>query len=156
MAALPASLASLTEREAITDALYRAVIGLDTADQALFNSAMTDDTFLELAGHELSGRDAVNSGMYDFIATLTTTHHLSNIRVDVKPGASEAKVTATAIAQHCRPGPEGAAPGAQKFLAGTMYYIDVVKDAKDELWKAKKWVLKVMWREGDESIMGRG
>ncbi|CAJ2512263.1 Uu.00g052780.m01.CDS01 [Anthostomella pinea] len=133
--ALPASLPSLTEREAITDTLYRAIVGIDTADKALFDSALADDGRIEISGHVMEGREAIHAGMFDFISTkLTTTHFLSNIRIDVKPGATTAKVTAQSLAQHCRPG-DGTQPGAAKFLAGGMYFVDVAKDEKDGLWK---------------------
>lgn len=59
MAQLPIALSSLSVREAITDALYRGVIGLDTADVALFDSAFTDDASFDLNSNVLDGRSAI-------------------------------------------------------------------------------------------------
>ena len=44
--ALPRSLNNLTVREAIADTLYRYIIGLDTANATLFDSAFTVDALL--------------------------------------------------------------------------------------------------------------
>jgi hypothetical protein len=38
-------------------------------------------------------------------------------------------------------------------MVGGEYLIDLVKDEKDGVWKIKKWVLDVIWREGDRSVM---
>ena len=72
---------------------------------------------------------------------------VSNVRVDVKDGANTASLTANALAQHCPPG-KGKEPDAPKFLVGSEYGIDLIRDETDGLWKIKKWVLDVLWRQG--------
>ena len=79
---------------------------------------------------------------------------ISNVRVDVKDGADTASLTAYALAQHCPPG-KGKEPDASKYLAGGEYCIDLIKDEADGLWKIKKWVLNVIWSQGDASVMQR-
>ena len=69
-------------------------------------------------------------------------------------GASEAAVTASAFAQHYRAG-EGMKVGATGLLAGGFYFVDAVKCDEDGLWRAKRWGLKVTWREGDASVMAQ-
>jgi hypothetical protein len=45
----PQALTSLTLREAVADALYRAILGFDHYDLSMFNSAFTgEDVLLEL------------------------------------------------------------------------------------------------------------
>lgn len=85
---------------------------------------------------------------------MDTTHMISNVRVDVKDGADTASLTAYALAQHCPPG-KGKELDAPKYLVGGEYWIDLVRDEGDGLWKIKKWVLDVIWRQGDASIMQR-
>lgn len=79
---------------------------------------------------------------------------LSNIRVDVKEGADTASLVAYALAQHCPPG-RGKEPDGPKYLTGGEYWIDLVRDESDGLWKIKKWVLDIVWRQGDASVMQR-
>lgn len=147
----PHVLSGLTAREAITDTLYRAVNGLDTANSALFNSALTDDSVFDLNGTVSSGREEIRTGIYEKVAHLDTTHFITNVRVNVKDGADVAKMTATALAQHFRP-KQGNVPGATHFLGGSQYDIDLVKDAADGLWKAKHWKMTITWSEGDYAV----
>ncbi|KAK6076178.1 hypothetical protein SCUP234_07346 [Seiridium cupressi] len=59
--ALPANLASpLTESEASADALYRAVLAFDHADEALRLSALTEDIVAEMPGASVKGSDALS------------------------------------------------------------------------------------------------
>ena len=150
--ALPSALSFLVAREAIADAIYRCVIGLDTADIALFDSAFTQDASFDLNGNVLDGLNAIHTGCYDSVAKLDTTHFVTNIRADIKDGEPKASVTASALARHYRP-QQGRAPGATHFTSGSLYYIDCVKDSRDGSWKIVHWRLKSIWFEGDFGIM---
>jgi len=154
----PHTLTSLTPREAITDALYRAVIGFDSNDISIFNSAFAgEDVIFELNdGHTrvVNGLSAIHTQVLDQVGPMDTTHMISNVRVAVKDGAGTASLTAYALAQHCPPG-RGKEPDGPKFLVGGEYWIDLVRDEGDGLWKIKKWVLNVIWRQGDASVMQR-
>lgn len=152
---LPARLSPpLSDREAINDAIYRAAIGLDTDDVDLFDSAFTDDGTFELNGRVIEGREAVHSQMFDFISKLDTTHLITNTRINVDEGGSTASATASAIAQHYRGG-QGQDPAASRFLSGGMYWLDLVKDEKEGLWRVNNWKLKSVWGEGDMGVMTR-
>ena len=151
--ALPFALPSLSVREAITDALYRCVNGLDTADTALFDSAFTQDAIFDLNGDNvMEGLDAIHTGCYDRVAKMDTTHLMSNVRVNIIDGESKASLTASGLAQHYRLG-QGREPGATRFLTGCFYFLDCVKDEKDGLWKIKHWRLKIIWTEGDVGVV---
>jgi SnoaL-like domain len=152
----PHVLTSLTPREAITDALYRAVIGFDRNDMEVFNSSFIgEEVTFEFKGdasrtaHDLT---TIRNGVLSHVGPMDTTHSISNIRVDVKDGADTASLTCYALAQHCPPG-RGKEPDGPKLLVGGEYLVDLVKDEKDGLWKIKKWVLDVIWRQGDRSVM---
>jgi len=151
----PQTLTSLTPREAIADALYRAVLGCDRNDLAIFNSAFTQDITAEIrgeGGRSLQGLDDVRAYILGGVGPMDTTHSISNIRVDVKDGADTASLTAYALAQHCPPG-RGQELDGPKLLVGGEYSIDLVRDDADGLWKMTKWVLDVVWRQGDRSVM---
>ena len=148
---LPAVLSpSLTDREAVADALYRCVGGLDTADSALFNSAFTGDAVFDLNGTIMDGLDAINEQCYASVSKLDTTHFLTNVRINVVD--DKAEVTCSALAQHYRPG-QGMQAGASRMLAGSLYWVDLVKDGTDGLWKMKYWKLKPTWGEGDWGVV---
>lgn len=59
--ALPHKLSSLDPREAVTDARYRAINGIDQDDVALFDSALTGDATMYLFGTVLEGLDALHT-----------------------------------------------------------------------------------------------
>jgi hypothetical protein len=149
--ALPISLAGgLTDREAIADALYRAVLAIDHADEALLRSAMTEDASTEIPGVvAANGIEELKATVYDRVSKLDTTHFLSNIRVNIE-SATTAKVSCSAMAQHVRTG-QGMNPASIKFTSGALYQCDVVK--VDELWKIKYWKAQMVWFDGDRSVM---
>lgn len=61
---------------------------------------------------------------------------------------------AYALAQHC-PSGRGKEPDGPKYLVGGEYFIDLLKDEEDGMWKIKTWILEVIWRQGDRSVMQR-
>ncbi len=80
---------------------------------------------------------------------------LSNILIDVKYGADKASITAYALALHCPPG-RGKEVDAPKYLVAGEYQMELVRHDEDGLRKVRKWVLGVIWKQGDSSVMGRG
>ena len=101
---LPAKLTgALTEREAIADALYRAVLAFDHADEALLLSAVTEDISAEMSGSSAKGVAELKAAFFDRVSKLDTTHFLSNMRINIE-SATTATVTCSAMAQHLRPG----------------------------------------------------
>ena len=131
------------------------MLGLDTGDTLLFDSAwVADGCTFDLNGTVLSGLDAIHSDCYNHISKLDTTHTVSNIRINVEEGdnAKEASMTATGVAQHYREG-EGLKPDAPRLLAGSQYMLDLVKDGKDGVWRIKHMKLKIVWAEGDWTIV---
>ncbi|KAI1350599.1 hypothetical protein F5Y01DRAFT_305259 [Xylaria sp. FL0043] len=148
--ALPANLAGgLTDREAIADALYRAVLAFDHADEALLLSAITPDILVELPGSSAKGIAGLKAAVFDRVSKLDTTHFLSNIRVSIQNDTT-AQATCSALAQHVRPG-KGLEAGPNKYTSGAMYLCDMVK--MGELWKIKKWAANIVWVDGDPTVM---
>lgn len=141
---------------AITDALYRAVLAIDTNDSSLFDSAFTTSqppTFT-MFGTTHTGLDAIKTNVYDGVAKLDTTHYISNVRVNMADGGEgkEAKVTASALAYHYRPG-EGVDTGkTERLLSGSLYELEVVREEGGE-WRVKSWAMKVIWLEGDMKVI---
>jgi ketosteroid isomerase-like protein len=151
----PLSLSSLTEREAIIDTLYRAVIASDRHDLELFTSAWAgEDVVFEIHDNEkrvIPNLSLIRTYIFDRIGPMDTTHNISMVRVDVKEGADTAALTCTTLAQHSPPG-RGREPDGPKYTVGGQYSLDLIKNAAGE-WKVKKWVLNVIWDQGDASVM---
>lgn len=150
----PINLTALTPREGVADALYRAVIGLDTNDAAMFESAWdkTNARFERSTGAPLVGMDAINKELFGLVSTMETHHTIGTLRVDIKDDGKTAYMTCYALAQHHRAG-EGADPTKKGLLGGTTYFVDLVKDDQDGLWKMTKWVLQLNWSDGDISVI---
>ena len=152
---------SLSQREAIADALYRAAIGSDHNDEALFNSAWSgEDVSMEIHDDNddnkkvLPNLSLIRKVVLDRVGPMDTTHNISMVRVSVEDGADTATVTATSVAQHCPPG-KGKDPAGPKYTVGGEYSVEVVKDEAG-VWKMKKLMLHVIWTQGDASLMGPG
>ena len=149
------ALKGLTTREAIADSLYRGVQGIDTNDLPLFLSAcipLKDFTFT-MDGAEMRGEEDIMDKIFNFVGPMDTTHTISNIRIDVDgDDATEASMTAYAVAQHYRKG-DGPDPSAERLMAGAMYDVALIKDKTDGLWKMTNWGLKLIWRDGNGEVM---
>lgn len=145
-------LEGLTEREAITDALHRAIIGIDANDEEMCDSAFVSDgkCTMIMSGQTIEGLENMKKSVFDRVGPMDTLHSVTNVRVDHKQDAAEASITANATATHCRPG-EGMNGSGAKFTSAGIYYIDLVKEADD--WKIRRWELKMNWMQGDRSVM---
>ena len=144
----------LNGREAIADAVYRGVLSFDLQDEALFKSSLTSDAILELNGTVMNGVEAITTQCYDPVSKLDTTHFVTNMRINILEEDSKAEVTCSALAQHYRDG-EGMEPGTVPILVGSLYWLDLIKDHEDGLWKIKHWKLKSTWGQGDWGVFGR-
>lgn len=147
------TLTALTPREAVTDALHRCFLGLNTKDEELFASAFLKDeaTSMIIGPTTHQGWDAINAlckGTFDIV----TTHHATNIRVDLKT-ENTASLSAHVIAYHVRPD-EAMRREDTKFTVGELYLIDLVRDHEGGgLWKFKRWEIKVLWTTGDPGVL---
>jgi len=151
-----ATLTSLTPREAVTDAIHRLLRGIDHNDISIFNAAFAgEDVILQLNGDHaktLNGISEIDTHVFNPIGPMDSTHMVSNVRVDLEDGADTASLTCFVLAQHCAPG-KGREPDSPKFLVGAEYSVDLVLSKGEGLWKINKFVLDVVWNQGDPSVM---
>ncbi|KAI2711951.1 hypothetical protein CBS147332_5587 [Penicillium roqueforti] len=150
---LPAALTpALSGRDAIADTLYRCVLGLDTNDVALFDSAFTSTATFSIRDKTFSGLPAIRTDIFDMISKLDTTHFVTNIRINIADSGVKAAATASALAQHYRGG-KGNEPDQPRLMAGAQYYADLVKDEESGLWKIEAFKMTTSWAEGDRGVM---
>lgn len=146
---LPATLnPPLTPREAVADAVYRALAAFDANDVELFKSACAADATVVLNTRTLNGLDALVSGLFTKITQLDTTHTISNTRVNID--GAKALLSATVVTNHF-PAGSGSDPSAAHLLTGDLYTVDLVQDG--DLWKISQLNLQTVWTDGDASIM---
>lgn len=141
----------LTGRDAVTDAVYRALLGCDTNNRSLFESAITENGEFIFDENSIQGHENIVSKVFERVAALDTTHSLTNIRVNIH--GAKAVLTATALAQHFRGG-TGTDPKSEQWLVGGFYLVDLVKeDADVELWKIETWRIQRIWANGAHSVI---
>lgn len=158
MPTYPYSLSGLSTREQISDTIMWACLNIDSNDKSLFESAWaTEDseniTFGTKTGTVLRGLENISKKCFDHVGPMDTHHLTTNIRIDLKDGADTAYMTANALNQHYAAG-ESLKPDAKYLLVGSRYDIEVVRES-DGQWKIKSWILNVVWRQGDRSVMQR-
>lgn len=152
-------LQGLTDREAVVDAVLRALYAIDDNDWDLFQTAFTADAIFDLTpvnkiGREFSethGRDAIVAQLKDSVGKMDTGHCLSNWRIQLNGDTAE--MTAYGLAQHFRQG-EGPDPTKDTcFLMCNRYKCTLVR-AEEGLWRCQRFVIDNQWCHGDPSVMG--
>ncbi|TVY46992.1 hypothetical protein LOCC1_G003599 [Lachnellula occidentalis] len=151
----PQTLPSLSQREAIADAVYRAAIASDHHDAALFDSAWAgEDVSMEIHDDTkkvLQGLSVIRANVLHRVGPMDTTHNISMVRVNYQDGAVAASLTATSTATHAASG-TGRDPNGTKYTVGGEYSVDLIKDEAG-VWRIKKLALNVVWTTGDASLM---
>lgn len=151
---VPVTLTALSPREAVADALHRCVLGIDSNNRDLFESGcLKTESMTVVAGPTtIEGWTAI-SEFFRKVFVLVTTHVTSNMRIELKEdGADTASMTAHALAYHVRPD-DALRPEDTSYTASCLYFIDLVKDGDDGLWKIKKWEIKIQWTTGDAAVL---
>lgn len=149
---------ALTPREAVIDTLHRAILGLDSNDRSLFESACLTTDEMEWVGGGVSatGWDAV-SALFERVFGLITMHVVSNVRVsfadagDEGGDSGEARVTAHAVSYHVRR--EDAESVEERSFTGYSLYDMVLVRAEDGGWRIKRWQADVLRTTGDRSVV---
>ncbi|KAJ5542835.1 hypothetical protein N7535_005259 [Penicillium sp. DV-2018c] len=147
------TLKSLTPREAVIDALHRCLLGIDSNDRALFKSAcLTDETMSVIAGATILNGWTMIDEFFEKLFAMVTTHLTSNIRVHIEDGADTASLTCHALAAHVRT-EDALKVEDTSYTASSLYFLDLVRDGSDGLWKIKRWEIKVQWTTGDVKVL---
>lgn len=149
---LPTTLSPpLSGRDAVADAVYRALLGFDTNHLDIFKSAFNEDSTFTVNDKVTEGLDKIVSELFGMVSKLDTTHHLTNMRINID--GAKATLSATVLAQHYRGG-TGTDPKAERYLAGGLYLLDLVKGNGDvEVWKIASWKIQIIWGEGDATVL---
>ncbi|KAF7192303.1 hypothetical protein HII31_06335 [Pseudocercospora fuligena] len=143
-----------TTKDAIIDTLYRACLSYDLNDVSLHDSAFVDssETSFDMSGiATYKGLDEIRK-IHSNVGPLDTTHLVTNPRiVEYDEVKGTARLTASTVAQHFRKG-EGNKGDAEKLMTGSLYDMDLVREGEG-VWKVMHFRMKVVWREGDQSVV---
>lgn len=149
----PHLLTGLTPREAVADALHRCILGIDSNDWVLFESAclLNEEMMWIGGGFDVKGWSAIKE-LFQRLFVINTTHTISNVRIKLEENEVSASMTAHAISYHVRPA-DAFKPEDTSYTASSLYAIDLVKGVDDGLWRIKKWEAKVLWTTGDRAVL---
>ncbi len=149
----PANAARLVDIQEIVDALYRFGAGQDRGDRALFESAFAPDATLEFTGPArrlgasipvFAGRKAIADTIMGTVASLDTTHTVTNPRVELD--GDRATLVALVEAQHLPKGDHG-----RHLLLKNFYTVELSRDGSR--WVIDHMLIENVWFTGDPEVL---
>ena len=141
------------DKLAVVDALHRFAAGIDLRDNSLLSSSLAEHAVLDFrlaaakAGFEypvIEGREVIVAALTGSLATLDTTHSVTNPRVTVD--GDTAHLQALVEAQHV---PHN--DPARHYLMKNRYEIELAR--QDEGWVIKHNTIDNVWRSGDPAVL---
>jgi septum formation inhibitor-activating ATPase MinD len=148
------SLANETaDRLAVVDALYRFAAGIDLRDESLLSSSLAENAVSDFrpaaakAGFEypvIEGRDAIVAALTTSLATLDTTHSVTNPRVTID--GDNARLDALVEAQHVPRHDH-----TRHYLMKNRYDVELAR--KGDVWVITRNTVDNVWRSGDPAVL---
>lgn len=147
---------SFTDHHDVVDALYRFAAGQDLKDEELFRSTWTEDAELDfvqpaqrmgVALAPFTGREQITASITASVASLITTHTVSNPRVTVQ--GDHASLFALVEAQHI---PRDDAK--RHLLLKNFYWCELVRVSG--AWKIRRMRIENAWMHGDPRVLFPG
>lgn len=138
---------------AAVDALYRFAAGIDLRDQSLLASALAENAVSDFrpaaakAGFDypvIEGRDVIVAALRASLATLDTTHSVTNARVTID--GDTARLDALVEAQHVpRSDP------TRHYLMKNRYDVELARAGDG--WVITRNTVDNIWRTGDIAVL---
>jgi hypothetical protein len=144
---------ALVDVHQVVDALYRFGAGQDLDDRALFESAFAPHAVVDFTqparrfGATITpfeGRDTITGIILGTVASLDTTHTVTNPRV--KLAGDRAELFALVEAQHLPKGDHG-----RHLLLKNIYTVTLVRDGVR--WAIEHMVIRNVWFTGDPTVL---
>jgi hypothetical protein len=141
------------DRLAVAEALYRFTAGIDLRDKELLASSLAMNAVSDFrpaaakAGFEypvIEGRERIVSALTASLATLDTTHSVSNPRVRID--GDTARMDVLVEAQHIpRSDP------SRHYLMKNRYDVELARDG--DVWVITRNTVDNVWRSGDPAVL---
>ena len=141
------------DRLAIVDALYRFAAGIDLRDKDLLSSSLAENAVLDFgpagakAGFEypvLEGRDLIVGALMASLATLDTTHSVTNPRVIID--RDSARLDVLVEAQHVPRDDH-----TRHYLMKNRYDVELTRAG--DAWVITRNTVDNVWRSGDFAVL---
>lgn len=153
MTTSPSLVNEVADTLAVVDALYRFVAGIDLRDEGLLSSSLAENAVSDFrlaaakAGFEypvIEGRVAIVAALTASLATLDTTHSVTNPRVTID--GDRARLDALVEAQHV-----AREDHTRHYLMKNRY--DVELERQDDVWVISRNTVDNVWRSGDPAVL---
>jgi 3-phenylpropionate/cinnamic acid dioxygenase small subunit len=141
------------DRQAIAETLYRFAAGLDEKNAEMFGDVFTVDAIHDFSrgakamGMEFApilGREAIVGAFLPALEQQTTSHTITNIRVQLDGDRAQA-LTLTDATHLTRPDHD------RKVFAKNRYMIDLEREG--ETWRISHLIIENVWWEGDLGVL---
>jgi septum formation inhibitor-activating ATPase MinD len=149
----PSSANDTADKLAVVDALYRFAAGIDLRDDSLLSSSLAENAVSDFrlaaakAGFDypvIEGRDVIVAALTTSLATLDTTHSVTNPRVTID--GDKARLDALVEAQHVPRGDH-----TRHYLMKNRY--DVELERNGDTWIITRSTVDNVWRSGDPAVL---
>lgn len=149
----PSHTTETADRLAIADALYRFAAGIDLRDKALLSSSLADNAVSDFrpaaakAGFDypvIEGRDAIVAAIMGSLASLDTSHSVTNQRITI--AGDTARMDALVEAQHVPRDDH-----ARHYLMKNRYDVELAR--KGNGWVITRNTVDNIWRAGDPAVL---
>ncbi|MDR5763127.1 nuclear transport factor 2 family protein [Caballeronia sp. LZ035] len=141
------------DKLAVVDALYRFAAGIDLRDRNLLSSSLAENAVSDFrqaaakAGFDypvIEGRDVIVEALTVSLATLDTTHSVTNPRVTI--AGETARLDALVEAQHVPRGDH-----TRHYLMKNRYDVELAR--KGDVWVITRSTIDNVWRSGDPAVL---
>jgi len=141
------------DRMAVVDALYRFAAGIDLRDKSLLSSSLAENAISDFrpaaakAGFDypvIEGRDVIVAALTGSLATLDTTHSVTNARVTIE--GDTARLDALVEAQHVRRDDP-----TRHYLMKNRYDVELARVG--DAWVITRNTVDNIWRSGDLAVL---
>jgi septum formation inhibitor-activating ATPase MinD len=141
------------DKLAVVDALYRFAAGIDLRDRNLLSSSLAENAvsdFRQAAAKTgfdypvIEGRDVIVEALTVSLATLDTTHSVTNPRVTI--AGDTARLDALVEAQHVPRGDH-----TRHYLMKNRYDVELAR--KGDVWVITRSTIDNVWRSGDPAVL---
>lgn len=149
----PSTANEAADKFAVLDALHRFAAGIDLRDESLLSSSLAENAVSDFrpaaakAGFEypvIEGRDMIVAALTASLATLDTTHSVTNPRVTID--GDKARLDALVEAQHVPRNDH-----TRHYLMKNRYDVELAR--KGDAWVITRTTIDNVWRSGDPAVL---
>jgi len=149
----PSFAGDTADKLAVVDALYRFAAGIDLRDKSLLSSSLAENAVSDFrlaaakAGFDypvIEGRDVIVAALTTSLATLDTTHSVTNPRVTID--GDKARLDALVEAQHVPRNDH-----TRYYLMKNRYDVELAREGDN--WVITRTTVDNIWRSGDPTVL---